>query len=243
MINVSIITPTYNRGKILRATLNSIRNQTYTDIEHIIVDNLSSDNTPEIVYGYIKKAKYPVRYIRQKDNGIYQAMNKGIRAARGKWIHILNSDDRYYSKTELQELFSFNLTGFDLIACGIKFRVDKAVKYWKPKYNSKLNHYNFPHPGVITRKDFYEKVGLYDEKYAVVSDAIYASKNYPSAKYLIYNKPLVLMSGQGKSNNLTLKILYEQVVCIIFYHKFPIKYKLKLLLSLCLNYSKKFIFG
>ena len=93
-MRISIITATYNSASTIRDTLESVNAQTYPDIEHIIVDGKSRDNTLELVKQYGKRV---TKIISEPDNGIYDAMNKGIKAATGDVIGILNSDDFFTS--------------------------------------------------------------------------------------------------------------------------------------------------
>src|ERR1700687_5431036 len=88
---VSIITATYNSAATIADTIRSVAGQDYPSIEHIVVDGLSRDNTIQIVKG----SAHPIKVISEKDEGIYDAMNKGIRTASGDIIGILNSDDIY----------------------------------------------------------------------------------------------------------------------------------------------------
>lgn len=236
MIKVSIITPTYNRIKKLRLNIKSVLAQQSRDMEHIVVDNLSNDGTEELVRDYIEKADYRVKYIREKDAGLYQAMNKGIMAATGEWIHILNSDDGYFSPSSLKDIFSRNIANFDLLACGVLVDKDSKKTYCRPEYKKEINHYYFPHQGLLIRKKFYELNGYYEERFKIISDAIFAIKNFPKAKYLIIDKPLVVMSSGGISDEKSFTNLYERILCIGFYHKFPIFHKVRLILGIIIGY-------
>ena len=103
-MKISIITATYNSEKTLKDTLESVLKQTYTDYEHIIIDGLSKDSTMEIVKEYEPKYNGKLRYISEKDSGIYDAMNKGIKMAEGEVIGLLNSDDIYAHENVLKEI-------------------------------------------------------------------------------------------------------------------------------------------
>ena len=95
-MKISIVTVNYNGGKTLKRTIESILNQTHNDIEYIIVDGKSTDNSVDIIKSYeenFNKKGYEYRWISEKDTGIYNAMNKGIKLATGEIIGILNSDD------------------------------------------------------------------------------------------------------------------------------------------------------
>ena len=91
MIKITVITPTFNRAIKLKRNIESVKSQTFLDIEHIIVDNMSMDGTEQIVKSYQQEASYPVTYIRERDTGPYEAMNKGkvqmIQQVRKGWNH------------------------------------------------------------------------------------------------------------------------------------------------------------
>lgn len=103
-MKISIITVTYNSEKTLKDTLESVLKQTYTNYEHIIVDGLSKDNTMKLIKEYEPKYNGKLKYISEKDSGLYDAMNKGIKMATGDAIGILNSDDIYAHENVLQEI-------------------------------------------------------------------------------------------------------------------------------------------
>lgn len=239
MIRLSIITPTYNRLDKLRLNIKSVLAQDFKDKEHIIVDNLSNDGTDKFISNYASKADFPVRYIREKDTGIYNAMNKGIKAAKGEWIHILNSDDYYYSYRSLKEVFDRDVSKYDILLNGVIVVKNYKKNYWKPEYRPDINHYNFPHPGVIIKKRFYKLNGYYNEKFRIISDALFFIDHFPKANCLVINKPLTVLSCEGTSSEKSLQNLYEKLLCITFYHKFPLFYKLKLIFSTLFGFLKE----
>lgn len=103
-MKISIITVTYNSEKTLKDTLESILKQTYENYEHIIVDGLSKDNTMQIIKEYEGKYNGKLKYVSEKDSGLYDAMNKGVKLATGDIIGILNSDDIYAHENVLKEI-------------------------------------------------------------------------------------------------------------------------------------------
>ncbi len=92
---VSIVTPCLNSEKTIRDTIESVLYQTYKNIEYIIVDGSSTDNTVKIIKEYLPKFHGRMKFVSEKDNGIYNAMNKGIKMSSGNIIGIINSDDYY----------------------------------------------------------------------------------------------------------------------------------------------------
>jgi glycosyltransferase involved in cell wall biosynthesis len=234
MVQISIVTVTYNNAEKLKTNIDSVLSQRFCNIEHIIVDNLSSDGTESLVKEYICRAQYPVKYIREKDNGIYNAMNKGIKASSGIWVHTLNSDDCYYSEKSLSSLNIEDNKVYDVIANAILTKNEKTgsiISKWVPDYNKEINHYNFPHSGMIIKKDFYEKYGYYNEKYRILSDSMYCMKFLPFAKYKIIKDPLVVMLDSGISNKFSFTKSRELFIFTSCYYKGPLKYRIKFIIK------------
>ena len=228
---LSIITATYNRAHTLKDNLESVASQTFHDIEHIIVDNMSQDGTEQLVSDYRASVPYAVIYIREPDSGIYNAMNKGLKLATGIWAHILNSDDVYADPTVLQEVFRKDLDGFDLVTNAVLMvddSEDQKKHVWIPRYDDLIDHYSFPHTGIITRNNFYRTHGYYREDLRIVSDAIYGIEHYPKANYTVVERPLVIMSRGGASERPSLNTVYEKMLCLFRYHRFPRMTKAKM---------------
>ena len=234
MIKISIVTATYNRAEKLKTNIDSVLKQNFHDIEHIIIDNLSLDETEKIVKEYKDKVDYPIVFMREKDSGMYNAINKGLKASTGDWVHILHSDDYYYSENSLNALNIYDDEEYDIIANAILTKNEKTgaiLSKWIPSYNKKINHYDFPHPGMIIKKSFYEKYGYYNEKYKVVSDSMFCMKFIPFAKYKIIEEPLIVMLDSGVSNKFSFTKSRERLIIDLCYYKGPLKYRLKFLLK------------
>ena len=103
-MKISLITVTYNSSKTLRDTIVSVLAQTYQDIEYIIIDGLSEDNTIEIIKEYEPQFEGRIRWVSEKDSGLYDAMNKGFRMATGEVIGIINSDDLIAEPTAIEDV-------------------------------------------------------------------------------------------------------------------------------------------
>ena len=95
-MKVSIVTVTYNSGKTLQNTIESVLRQDFQDIEYIIIDGCSKDNTVEIIKNFEPKFNGRMKWISEKDRGLYDAMNKGIKMASGDIVGIINSDDFFH---------------------------------------------------------------------------------------------------------------------------------------------------
>jgi glycosyltransferase involved in cell wall biosynthesis len=175
-LKISIVTATYNSAETLQDTLQSIIDQTYKNIEHIIIDGLSKDNTLEI----IKQFPYVAKVISEKDKGIYDAMNKGIRVATGDIIGILNSDDIYFDKNVIQDVvnvFELN-TNVNIVYSDLVFtkhtNLNIFIRKWRAgQFNRfKLLHaaWQPPHPTVFVRKSIYDKYGCFNLDFKIAAD-------------------------------------------------------------------------
>jgi glycosyltransferase len=162
-MKVTLITATYNSAATIRDTLDCIAAQDHPDIEHIIVDGVSQDATLAIVAEYPHVAKV----ICEPDKGLYDAMNKGIRAASGEVIGILNSDDFYgHSQLISRVVALMKKTGADTLYADLEYvdalQTDKVVRHWKSQaYDSQLFYQGWmpPHPTFFVRKEVYAQYG------------------------------------------------------------------------------------
>lgn len=165
-MKISIITATYNSAATVRDTLTCIASQQYPNIEHIIVDGISKDNTLAIVGEFSHIAKT----ISEKDKGIYDAMNKGVQLATGEVIGILNSDD-FYTNSEvlLKVALAFEDPAVEAVYGDLQYvkadNVDVVTRTWKSgKFKRKNLYYGWmpPHPTFFVRRHVYEKCGLFN---------------------------------------------------------------------------------
>jgi glycosyltransferase involved in cell wall biosynthesis len=176
---VSVITPTYNVEKTISETLNSIKNQTYTDIEHVIVDGNSNDETINIIKNYIKYNYVNSKIIIEEDKGLYDAINKGINIATGDIIGILNADDTFYNNNVIEDVVKrFQLEkNLDAIYGNIIFisnhNPDKSIRNYNSK-NWNPNKFAWgimpPHPSFFCKKLIYLELGLYKINYKIAAD-------------------------------------------------------------------------
>ncbi len=206
-MKVSIVTITYNSEKTLKDTIESVVGQTYRDIEYIIVDGNSTDKTIEIVNSYGDKIS---KFISEKDNGIYDAMNKGLRLATGDIVGILNSDDVYFDKYVIENVVKrFEEKLVDSVYGDLYYveenDLSKVVRYWKSsdfKEGSFAKGWHPPHPTFFVKREVYEKYGLFDLEMKVSADfelmLRFLEKYCISTTYL--PKVLVRMRTGGESN-------------------------------------------
>jgi glycosyltransferase involved in cell wall biosynthesis len=155
-MKISIITVCFNTEKTIEQTINSVLGQTYKDIEYIIVDGISKDNTLKIVGKYMKKIS---KVVSEKDKGLYDAMNKGVRIAKGQVIYFLNADDVLVNKNIIKEVAKeFEKEDFDLVFGDVEFYYPKENKKVKISRNASLNDLKNgnmpPHQGSFVKKEF-----------------------------------------------------------------------------------------
>ena len=166
-MKVSIITPSLNSEKTIEQTINSVLNQRYTDFEYIIIDGNSSDHTVDIIKEYISLFGGRMRYISEKDDGIYDAMNKGIKLARGNVIGIINSDD-WYEKDALEKVVNFfSNNDTDVIYGKMNILTENAQLEEYPVCDLSALWYKMviPHPTVFVRREIYKRYGVFNTQY------------------------------------------------------------------------------
>ena len=157
-MKVSIVTPTWNRAATLKRTLESIESQTLTPFRHVIVDNLSDDETSDLVCDYKKRAAYEVVHLCERDRGIYDAMNKGANAAGGEALYFLNDDDRLLAPDSL-ELLARALV---LVPAGVVF-ADVTV-FDPAQETSKIRTHRQVNRLTLAEKSICQQATLYSRK-------------------------------------------------------------------------------
>lgn len=178
-MKISLITITYNSGNTLSTTLESVLHQTYSDIEYILVDGASKDNTVSIIKQYEPLFEGRMKWISEPDKGLYDAMNKGIRMSTGDIVGILNSDDFFTSNDILKK----NANAFqqdiqlDAVYGDVHFvhpsNLNKCVRYYSSKiFKRSLMKLGFmpAHPSFYIRRKCFEKYGLYKTDYKIAAD-------------------------------------------------------------------------
>lgn len=205
-LKISIITVCFNSEKTIEETINSILNQTYQNYEYLIIDGKSKDNTVDIIKKYESKFKGRLKWISEKDNGLYDAMNKGINMATGDIIGILNSDDVFSNNDTLKIISdTFIKEKCDGVYSDLIF-MDEEMKVPRRVFISEKGNYKFgwfpPHPTLYVKKSIYEKYGNYNLEYRIAADydfMIRIMKNNVNIKYI--NKTLINMRSGGISTN------------------------------------------
>jgi len=213
-MKISIITATYNSATYLADCLASVNNQTYQNIEHVIVDGASTDNTLEIINATPNRV---TKIISEPDNGIYDAMNKGIKLATGDVIGILNSDDFYTSNDIIEKIVKvFKIKNIDSVYGNLDFVIPentrKVIRHWRSssfKQNSFKKGWHPPHPTFFVRREVYENYGLFDTSLHVSSDLELMLRFLEKHKIKTYflDETMVKMRYGGESTGSLKKII------------------------------------
>ncbi|MEQ7800898.1 glycosyltransferase family 2 protein [Pedobacter sp. ASV1-7] len=207
-MKISIITVVYNNVTTIEEAIKSVLSQNCSDIEYIIIDGKSNDGTLELIHKYKEKIH---KIISEKDNGIYDAMNKGIQCATGDIIGILNSDDLYADDNVLKDVKRYfdEDPKLDILYGDLVYvksdDIDKVVRNWKSSsyYSNYFERGNVPpHPSLFLKACVYKKAGLFDVKYKLAADyefmlRIFKKYNFNS-KYI--SRLMVRMRLGGASN-------------------------------------------
>lgn len=174
-MKITIITVCFNAANGLIETAESILNQQYNDIEWIVVDGKSTDNTEEIIKLYrdkLIKRGIEVNFRSEKDYGIYDAMNKGIDRASGEWCIFMNAGDSFYSDGSLENLVINDIDKFDIIYGDANHVYNNKFKFYPAKNEKDLSFINgmeFCHQSAIIRKEILKKL-RYSTNYKIAGD-------------------------------------------------------------------------
>jgi glycosyltransferase involved in cell wall biosynthesis len=193
---ISVITVVYNTDKTLEETIISVINQTYPRFEYIVVDGASTDDTLKIIKTYEENLKW----VSERDKGIYDAMNKGLGLATGDWVIFLGADDVFYNNDVLKDVVA-GITSKDAIYYGnaifksTKNLYDVTISKWF------LSLRNISHQTIFYPKSIYKKY-TYDLHYSLFSDHIYNLTLFAENKFQFIHLPVttVLYNDAGSSN-------------------------------------------
>lgn len=174
-LKVSIITVSYNSVKTISDTIKSVLSQLYPNIQYIIIDGSSTDGTIELVKSFGKSIS---KFVSEPDNGIYDAINKGIRLATGNIVGIINSDDFFYDNNVIERVVeSFKENEIDAVFGDAQFvdpiKTSKIVRYYSSKYfkTGKFKYGFMPaHPSFYVKRELFEKLGYYKVDYKIAAD-------------------------------------------------------------------------
>ena len=203
---ISIVTVVYNAAETLDLTMSSVLNQTYKNIEYIIIDGGSTDGSLEIIKKYESRLS---SFISEQDDGIYNAMNKGIDLANGDWIYFLGADDILFSPLIIQELV-------------VKFKDLDGIYYGNAylrnahrMYNGQINKWSIALGNISHQAIFYPKSRFknkkYDESYKLLADHIYNIELYKDySNSFIYIPTIVAIYNDLGRSSINIDLKYEK---------------------------------
>ena len=205
---VSIITVVFNGEKHLEQTILSLINQTYSNIEYIIIDAGSTDGTLEIIKKHEENIDY---WVSEPDNGIYDAMNKGIALSKGELIGILNSDDWYEEYTIIEIVNKFkNNPEIDIFHGLHKLWNKNGLLGIIGHTDLYLQYGMISHPTCFVKKEVYENYGGFDSIYKISADyELMLRFKSKSLKFFMIEKTLVNFRNDGISNTSRKQIVFE----------------------------------
>lgn len=200
MIKFSIITVVYNARNTIERTINSVLNQNYENTEYIIIDGGSTDGTIDVIQKYIDRLTV---FVSEKDNGIFDAMNKGVGYASGDVIGFINSDDWYHSDVFYRINELFRVDDFDIICGSFQNVIDGELatieKASKPSDKIRV-FFPYCHQAIFAKHDLFSKVGLFDLKYRLGADYDWILRCYlDGAKIKTTDIIIACFSKNGRS--------------------------------------------
>ena len=177
-MKISLITTTFNSSATVAETFNSVLAQTFQNIEYIVVDGASKDNTLDIIKEYEPRFGGKMRWISEKDSGVYDAMNKGLRMVTGDVVGFLNSDDFYYDERVLEDVNrAMEDQPVDCVYGDLKFvkadDTSSIVRIWRGSQYKKgafRRGWHPAHPTFYARRECYEKLGVFNTNFPISAD-------------------------------------------------------------------------
>ncbi len=203
----SVITITYNAAAAVEPTLRSVTNQTFSDYEYIIIDGDSTDGTLDIIHRYEDKISF---LSSEPDGGIYDAMNKGIRASHGEWLIFMNAGDTFYNETTLQNVAAI-LKVRDEVVYGNAYTTDGKLYC-----DIKISHYKLMkgemicHQSIFARRKTFDN-NMFDTNYRIIADKIWLCRVLRKNKVRKINLPICCYDMTGVSTVNADKIDAENV--------------------------------
>ncbi len=222
-MRISIITINLNNAEGLRKTIESVIAQTFTDFEYIVIDGRSTDNSVEVIANYELRISN-FRWVSEKDNGIYNAMNKGILQAKGEYCLFLNSGDCLCDENVLCNVFkkAFN----DDIVSGyvIGIKDNKSLPKYPPRHWSfrYLYYDNIPHQAEFIKRSLLIKLSGYNERYKILSDYDFNIKALMhNASYHFIDEAISYIDLYGISSDGQNSLILQQERKAIFFSNIP----------------------
>lgn len=220
-IKVSIITVSFNSAKTIEKTIQSVLEQTYDNVEYIIIDGNSKDDTLAIIKKYENNI---AKVISETDQGLYDAMNKGVKLATGDIIGILNSDDIFYNKEVLTDIANFHSKNNIDASIGniVQHKNGKIIRVynsfnWKPE-KLKIG-FMPPHPSIFFKRELFEKYGYYRLDFISAADyelvTRFFLKNNLTYKYSDITTTAMAMGGISSSGFKSYMLISSEIIRLL----------------------------
>lgn len=208
---VTIVTVTYNAGDLLEKTILSVINQSYKDIEYIIIDGGSKDKTVDIIKKYEDKIAY---WVSEPDDGIYYAMNKSIEKATGEWINFMNAGDTFADKQTVSYLMGHKSNDAELIYGNYKKKkADQVVKAHNKKNWFRTMPFN--HQTLFTKVSVMKK-NPFNTKYKIAADHNFILSMYKAnKKFYYFDKTLAIFVEGGFAHSNTVAMCIESIQILL----------------------------
>lgn len=209
-IKISIITASFNSEKTIKETIESILAQSYANLEYIIIDGGSIDKTVSIIKSYESKFDNRLKWISEKDNGIYDAWNKGLKMVTGDWVSFLGSDDIYMPNaiSDYIELIENNDKSINFVSSKLELvnsLEEQEVVIGKP-WSKLVKCYNcLAHPGALHNISLFQDFGEFNTKYKIAGDYEFLLRNFDKINALFMDRVTVKMGAGGISHTLVYK--------------------------------------
>lgn len=214
-MKISVITVVFNAEHTIADTLNSVARQSHNDVEHIVIDGASTDNTATVIKRHINGL---AKFVSEPDTGIYDAMNKGIELATGDVIGLLNADDVFHDDKVLEQVAAAH-QNLELDACYADLvyvkanNVSQVSRYWTSQNYSKglcFKGWMPAHPTLYLKRRVYEKVGLYNTELKYQADLEFCARAFELHKISsLYLPNLWVRMRLGGVTNSSLKTMVE----------------------------------
>ena len=213
-ILVSIITVVYNGELTIKDTIESVLNQTYRNLEYIIIDGKSTDNTIDIVMSYVRKFEnkgIKFKIISEKDNGIYDAMNKGIDNSHGEIIGLINADDWYELDAIEDVVKCYKQNNFDMMYADLRvYLLNGNSKIKHAKKRRYITSRDWNHPTTFITRELYKQYRYKCESIYDDFDLMIRIRQ-SNAKIIILNKIIANFRMGGISNKTSIKALWNRI--------------------------------
>ena len=172
---ISILMATWNCSSLLANFFRSLETQSAVDWELLLLDNCSSDGLSELVKNYREAHPHQlIRFSSHPDTGIYDAWNRGVKLAQGSYLSFIGADDEFLSSASLQQLLDLTSSSADLITCqNSYYSLDgQFLRDWGSSWNWRRmrESMNIAHPGMLVRRDLFERFGLFDASFKICGD-------------------------------------------------------------------------